>query len=107
MIDLRALLLIALMALFTVLLRVLPFIIFSGKETPKAINYLGKYLPYSIMGMLIIYCIKDISLIRAPHGIPQFIAVAVTAILHIVKRNTLLSIVVGTLCYMLLIQFIF
>lgn len=107
MIDYNAVILIACMALFTLLIRVLPFFIFSKMETPKAVRYLGNYLPYSIIGMLIIYCIKDMSLIKAPHGAPELISIGVTAVLHILKRNTLLSIIAGTICYMLLIQFIF
>ena len=98
---------IAVMAIGTMLLRFLPFMIFGERKTPKYIDYLGKYLPYAIMGMLVVYCLKGITFMGAPFGIPEIIAIAVTAGLHIWKRNTLISIICGTVCYMLLIQFIF
>lgn len=105
--DYRVLLLIAVMALVTMAIRFAPFIIFNGKKTPAYIEYLGKYLPYSIIGMLVVYCLKGISMVNKPYGAPEFIAVAVTALLHIWKRNTLISIVAGTVCYMLLRQLVF
>lgn len=105
--DYRVLLLIAVMALVTMAIRFAPFIIFNGKKTPVYIEYLGKYLPYSIIGMLVVYCLKGISMVNKPYGAPEFIAVAVTALLHIWKRNTLISIVAGTVCYMLLRQLVF
>ena len=90
------------------LLRFLPFFVFgSGKETPKFITYLGKYLPYAIMGMLVVYCLKGISFVTAPHGLPELIAVAAVVLLHLWKRNTLLSIGGGTVLYMILIQVVF
>lgn len=98
---------IAIMALVTMALRFLPFLIFGERKTPEFVNYLGKYLPYAIMGMLVVYCLKGITFTQAPFGLAEIIAVAVTAGLHIWKRNTLLSIIAGTVCYMLLIQFIF
>jgi branched-subunit amino acid transport protein AzlD len=78
--------------------------IFRDKETPEYINFLGKYLPYSIMGMLVVYCLKDVSITSSPFGIPELISVVLVAVLHFWKRNTLVSIVSGTVCYMLLIQ---
>lgn len=105
--DTKALLLILIMAGVTFLIRALPFVVFNKKETPEFIGYLGKVLPYSIMAMLVVYCLKDISIINSPHGLPEIIAIVVTALLHIYKRNTLLSIISGTICYMLLIQFVF
>lgn len=104
MVDTYAILLISCMAVVTALIRILPFIIFNGRETPKPISYLGKYLPYSIIGMLIIYCIKDVSLVKVPHAIPEIISILLVVVLHIYKRNTLLSIIAGTLCYMLTIH---
>lgn len=95
---------IAVMAGVTFLLRVLPFLIFGDKKTPAYIEFLGKYLPYAIMGMLVVYCLKGVSLVTAPFGIPELIAVVLVAVLHIWKRNTLLSIISGTACYMVLIQ---
>lgn len=106
--DLHAVLTIAVVALVTAGLRFLPFLIFvENRTTPPLITYLGQVLPYSIMGMLVIYCLKDVSLTAAPFGIPEAIGCAVVALLHIWKRNTLLSIGAGTVCYMLLVQLVF
>lgn len=95
-------------ALVTALLRFAPFLIFGkGKQTPPVISYLGKVLPFAIMGMLVVYCLKDISLTSNPFGIPELLGCAIVALLHIWKRNTLLSIGVGTVSYMLMVQFLF
>ena len=92
----------------TLLLRFLPFLIFGGKrETPPFIVYLGKVLPYAIMGMLVIYCLRGISFTAAANFLPELIACAVVVLAHVWKRNTLLSIISGTVCYMLLVQFVF
>lgn len=100
--------LIAVVSLMTIALRFLPFVIFgNNKETPAFVTYLGKVLPYAIMAMLVVYCLKGVSFVQAPHGIPEAIAVAAVVILHLWKRNTLLSIVGGTVCYMMLIQLVF
>ncbi len=99
---------IALCALGTMATRFLPFLIFSSKKpTPRYIQYLGKALPAAIFGMLVIYCLKNVSLLTGSHGLPELMAVAVTVGLHLWKRQTLLSIAGGTVCYMLLIQFVF
>ena len=101
-------LLVAVVALVTILLRFLPFWIFGeNRSTPPLIAYLGQVLPYAIMGMLVVYCLKDISFTAAPFGAPELIGCAVVAGLHIWKRNTLLSIGAGTVCYMLLVQLVF
>lgn len=106
--DFHSALLIAVMVLVTVALRFLPFLIFGeNRQTPPLIAYLGKVLPYAIMGMLVVYCLKDVSLTAAPFGIPEAVGCAVVAGLHVWKRNTLLSIGGGTLCYMLLVQLVF
>ena len=106
--KLHTALLIAVVALVTIGLRFLPFLIFGkNRQTPPLITYLGQVLPYAIMGMLVVDCLKDVTLTAAPFGIPEAIGCAVVALLHIWKRNTLLSIGAGTLCYMLLVQFIF
>ena len=103
--KLHSILIIAIAAAVTVGLRFLPFLIFSGKrKTPEIIIYLGRVLPYAIMGMLVVYCLKDMT---APFGLPELIGCAVTALLHIWKRSTLLSIAGGTACYMLLITYVF
>lgn len=95
-------------ALVTAATRFLPFLVFGrGKETPDIIVYLGKVLPYAIMGMLVVYCLKDVNFLAFPHGIPELLGCAAVAVLHIWKRNTLLSIGVGTVFYMVLVQFIF
>lgn len=108
MIDIHAFMVVAVAALVTIALRFLPFTIFSGdRKTPAVITYLGKVLPYAIMGMLVVFCLKNVSLINAPHGIPELIACALVVVLHIWKRNTLISIVGGTVCYMFLIQVVF
>lgn len=98
-----ALTLIAVMASVTMLLRFLPFILFV-KGTPKAVLYLGEVLPRAIMAMLVVYCLKGVSLIAAPHGIPEAAAVLLVVVLHKWKHNTLLSILAGTICYMFLVQ---
>ena len=106
--DLHSALMIAVMALVTAALRFLPFLIFGeNRKTPPMISYLGRVLPYAIMGMLVVYCLKDVSLSAFPFGIPEMIGCAVVTLLHIWKRNTLLSIGAGTVCYMLLVQFVF
>lgn len=106
--KLHSALLIAVVALVTIGLRFLPFLIFGeNRKTPPVIAYLGQVLPYAIMGMLVVYCLKDIRLTSAPFGIPEILGCAVVALLHIWKRNTLLSIGVGTICYMLLVQLVF
>lgn len=95
-------------ALVTAATRFLPFLIFgNGKKTPDIIVYLGKVLPYAIMGMLVVYCLKNVSFISAPFGLPELIGCAAVAVLHIWKRNTLLSIGVGTVLYMVLVQLVF
>ena len=106
--NLHAALLIAVVALVTIALRFLPFLVFGeNRRTLPLIAYLGQVLPYAIMGMLVVYCLKDVTLTTAPFGIPELIGCAVVALLHLWKRNTLLSIGAGTVCYMLLVQFIF
>ena len=106
--DLYAVSLIAVAAAVTALLRFLPFVILGeNRKTPAFIEHLGKVLPYAIMGMLVVYCLKDVRLTAAPFGIPEAIGCAVVALLHIWKRNTLLSIGAGTVCYMLLVQLVF
>ena len=104
----HAALIIAVAGAVTLLLRFLPFLIFNGKrETPPYIIYLGKVLPYAIMGMLVIYCLRGISFTAAANFLPELIACAVVVLAHVWKRNTLLSIISGTVCSMLLVQFVF
>ena len=108
MTDVHDVLLVAVVALVTVCLRFLPFWIFGEKRTtPALITYLGQVLPFAIMGMLVVYCLKDVRFTSAPFGAPELICCAIVAVLHIWKRNTLLSIGAGTVCYMLLVQLVF
>ena len=106
--SLHTALLIAVMSLCTVLLRALPFLIWSGKrKTPPYILYLGRVLPPAIVGMLVVYCLKDVSVFTVPHGLPEFIAAAAVVFLQVLKRNSLLSILGGTVLYMVLLQLVF
>lgn len=99
---------VAAVVLATVLTRFLPFMLFpSGKPTPKYIQYLGKYLPSAVFGLLMIYCFKNVSVFSGNHGLPEFIATAVTVGLHLWRKQMLLSIAGGTVCYMLLVQLVF
>lgn len=99
---------IAICVLGTAATRFLPFILFSEKRpVPKYIQYLGKALPSAIFGMLVIYCLKDVSFLGGSHGLPELISIAVTAAIHLWRRNMLASIAAGTVCYMLLLQFVF
>ncbi len=96
------------MVLMTAATRFLPFLIFNEKrKTPPIVEYLGKVLPCAVMGMLVVYCLKDVSWVSFPFGLPELIGIAIVALLHIWKRNSLLSIGVGTVCYMLLVQLVF
>lgn len=91
----------------TMLTRFLPFAIFSEKRTtPAFVQYLGKFLPPAVFGMLVVYCLRNVDIVSAPHGLLECISVVVTAALHIWKRQMLLSIAGGTICYMLLIHII-
>ena len=99
---------IAMVILGTLITRFLPFIIFpAGKPTPKYIQYLGRFLPSAVFGLLIIYCLKDVSIFTGSHGIPEAISIAVVVLLHLWKRQMLLSIAGGTICYMLIVQLVF
>ena len=102
----NAAILIAVMDIVTMLLRFLPFIVFN-KNTPAYISYLGKVLPAALIGMLVVYCLKDVSVIDPPHGIPELIAALSVVVLQAWKRNSLISILSGTVIYMLLVQFVF
>lgn len=92
-------------AAVTILLRVLPFIVFSNnRQTPKIIEKLGALLPYAIMGMLVVYCLKDVTFTSLSDFLPALISSVLVGVLYIWKRNTLISIIAGTVCYMILIQ---
>lgn len=101
-------LIILVVAITTFSTRVVPFLVFpKGKEIPSIIQYLGKVLTPAVIGMLVVYCLKGTRILAAPYGIPELIAVVTVAVLHIWKRNNLLSIGVGTVLYMVLIQVVF
>ncbi len=99
---------VAVVVLATMLTRFLPFLVFpAGRPTPKYIQYLGKVLPSAVFGLLIIYCLKDVSIFTGNRALPELISIALVIILHLWKRQSLLSIAGGTVCYMLLVQFVF
>lgn len=102
----QSLIIIGVMAVVTMLLRFLPFLLFS-KNTPRFILYLGNVLPYSVIAMLVVYCLKGIDFIGGNHGLPEIISILLVVLLHKWKHNTLLSILSGTISYMLLIQLVF
>ena len=99
---------IAVMVLVTMATRFLPFLIFGeNRKIPPLVEHLGKVLPCAIMGMLVVYCLKDVSFLSVPFGLPEIIGILIVALLHFWKRNSLLSIGAGTVCYMLLVQLVF
>lgn len=99
---------VAMCALGTMATRFLPFAIFSAsRPTPPFVRYLGKALPGAVFGLLVVYCLKNVSLLGGSHGLPELISIAVTVRLQVWKRQMLLSIAAGTICYMLLVQLAF
>ncbi len=100
-----AVILIAAMAVTTMALRFLPFLIF-GKKTPGYISYLGEVLPQAIIALLVVYCLKDVSILTTPYGIPELLAGISVVVMQIWKRNAVFSILLGTVIYMILIRII-
>lgn len=99
---------ILIMAVVTAALRALPFLAFRGKkEVPAAITYIGNLLPYAVIAMLVVYCLRNISFTSAKSFVPELISIAVVVGLHLWRHNTILSVVAGTVCYMLLVQLVF
>jgi len=99
---------IAVTALVTAATRFLPFLVFGEKrKTPAIITYLGKVLPCAIMGMLVVYCLKDVQVLAYPYGLPELLGIAFVSVLHLWRRNSLLSIGAGTVFYMVLVQVVF
>ena len=95
-------------SLGTQMTRWLPFLLFpESKQPPKVVLYLGKVLPPAMMGLLVVYCLRNVDIAAAPHGLPELIALAAVTALHLWKRNVLLSIGVGTALYMVLVQAVF
>ena len=100
--------LVAVMAAVTILLRFLPFLIFrADRPIPPYVVYLGHVLPPAIIGMLVVYCLKDTVITAAPYGLPELIAALSVVGLQIWRRNSLVSILSGTVIYMLLVQRVF
>lgn len=95
---------IAVTGIVTFALRAFPFLLFSGKPLPKSMRYLGMALPPAIMTVLVIYCLRDTQLLKAPYGIPEAAASLLTIILQSTRKNMYLSIIAGTFCYMILIR---
>lgn len=92
----------------TLITRFLPFILFpAGRKTPKYVTYLGTTLPYATIGLLVVYCLKSVDVLAYPHALPEIISVVAIVILHVWKGNSLLSIGVGTVIYMALVQGVF
>ena len=99
---------IGLCAAATMLTRFLPFLAFpEGRKRPQVITYLGSVLPYAIIGMLVVYCFKDVSVLQYPYGLPELIAAAFVVGMHVWLRNTLVSVFGGVAVYMLLVQLVF
>lgn len=99
---------VGMVVLATVLTRFIPFLVFpEGKPVPKYVQYLGKVLPPAVFGLLVIYCLKNVSIFSGSHGLPELISILLVVVLHLWKRQMLLSIAGGTICYMLLVQFLF
>lgn len=99
---------VAVAALVTALIRFAPFLVFrGGRETPAVVLRLGKLLPCAVMAMLVVYCLRSVDFLGTSHALPEIIAAAVIVGLHIWRRNTLLSILAGTVVYMLLVQLVF
>jgi branched-subunit amino acid transport protein AzlD len=107
-IDLHGMALVAVVAAVTMLIRFLPFLVFGcGRPTPRFITYLAGVLPCAIMAMLVVYCLRGVDLLGPTHGLPELLAGATVVGLHLWKKNTLLSIAVGTALYMVLVQAVF
>ena len=99
---------VAMVVLGTAVTRFLPFLLFpAGRPTPKYVQYLGKVLPAAVFGLLVVYSLKDVSILTGSHGIPELISSVLGIVLHVWKRQMLLSIAGGTVCYMLLVQLVF
>lgn len=108
MTEMQKIITLGLCVLATLITRFLPFILFSSdSKTPPYVKYLGKALPPAVFGMLVVYCLKNVSFVSGSHGIPELLSMAVVIGLHLYKRSMLLSIAGGTICYMLLVQLVF
>ena len=101
----HVIILIAVMSVATILLRALPFLVFKDEDhTPAIITYLGDVLPFAMIGMLVVYCLKDVEITSKPFGLLEGIAALSVIFLQKWKRNSLISILAGTVIYMLLLR---
>ena len=107
MTDRQVLISIVIISLVTITLRALPFIVFKGRKTPAWVEYMGRVLPFAVIGMLVVYCLKGISFTTPAGFAPALIATAAVVLSYVWKQNTLLSIISGTVIYMILVQFVF
>lgn len=105
MYDVHAIYIVLIAGAVTVLLRFLPFIAF-GKRRPEFVMYLGRALPYAVMMMLAVYCLREVNVLAEPYGVPEGLACLVVIVLHVWRRNTLLSIIAGTVIYMFMVQYV-
>ena len=106
--DKHAMIILLVMGFVTLMTRILPVLIFGrGEKVPDYILYLGKVVPFTAMGLLIVYCLKDVPVLESPHALPELIAMAVVSGTYLWKRNSILSVVIGTAVYMLLVQAVF
>ncbi len=106
--HMHAMIVIAVMGLAVLATRIVPVLIFGrGEKVPEFILYLGRVVPYTAMGLLIVYCLRDMPVLDAPHGLPEIISLTVVTVTYLWKRNTILSVVAGTALYMFLVQSIF
>ena len=95
---------IGVIAIVTWFLRAFPFLLFGSRPLPKIVQYLGKALPPAIMTVLVIYCLRNTTFSQSPYGIPELLACALVVVLQIVRKNMYLSIIAGTICYMVLMR---
>ena len=106
--DKHAMIILLVMGFVTLMTRILPVLIFGrGEKVPDYSLYLGKVVPFTAMGLLIVYCLKDVPVLESPHALPELIALAVVSGTYLWKRNSILSVVIGTAVYMLLVQAVF
>ena len=104
----HAMLIIAVMGGAVLATRILPVLVFGRSDkVPEFILYLGKVIPYTAMGLLIVYCLRDVSIMHGSHGLPELIALAAVTASYLWKRNTILSVIIGTVIYMFLLQVVF
>ena len=104
----HAMIVIVVMGLAVLATRIVPVLIFGrGEKVPEFILYLGRVVPYTAMGLLIVYCLRDVPVLDSPHGLPELIALAVVTVTYLWKRNSILSVVIGTALYMFLVQSVF